>query len=178
VAIGHSSREADQSGALHLLAGQPWGLVLLWLLAAGFAAYALWRLSEAAFGVTGDQPGAGPRLKSLGRAVVYAGFAYLTFRVIAGRQRSQKHQEQDLTARVMQHPAGQWLVAIVGIAIVIIALFLVSEGVRRKFLKYLNTAQLGPRARRAVELLGMIGTIARGVVFALAGPGGRGSGDS
>src|SRR5580700_10611003 len=84
VALGHSSREADQQGALHLLAGKPYGLVSLWLLAVGFAGYALWRLSEAAFGVTGEPPGAGPRLKSLARAVVYAGFAYLTFSVITG----------------------------------------------------------------------------------------------
>ncbi len=169
VAVGHSGREADQAGALQLLASQPFGLVLLWLLAAGFAAYALWRLSEAAFGVTGDRPGAGPRLKSLGRAVVYAGFAYLTFSVISGRPGSQSREQQDVTARVMQHPGGQWVVAIAGVAVVIIALVLISEGVRRTFLKYLSLARLGRRARRAVELLGMIGTIARGVVFALAG---------
>src|SRR6267154_6818027 len=73
VALGHSSREADQQGALQLLAGKPYGLVSLWLLGIGFAAYALWRLSEAAYGVTGEPPGAGPRLKALGRAVLYAG---------------------------------------------------------------------------------------------------------
>src|SRR6202522_2812957 len=67
VALGQSKREADQLGALQLLAGKSYGLVSLWLLGIGFAAYALWRLSEAAFGVTGE-PGAGPRLKSLGRA--------------------------------------------------------------------------------------------------------------
>src|ERR1700746_4232820 len=94
VALGHSSREADQQGALQLLAGKPYGLVSLWLLAIGFAAYALWRLSEAAFGVTGDRPGAGPRLKSLARAVLYAGFAYLTFRVIFGQHASQARKQQ------------------------------------------------------------------------------------
>src|SRR6202035_5473765 len=72
IAIGHTSHAADQQGALQLLAGKPYGLVSLWLLAIGFAAYALWRLSEAAFGVVGEGNGAGPRLKSLGRAVVYA----------------------------------------------------------------------------------------------------------
>ena len=60
VALGQSSREADQQGALHLLAGKSYGMVSLWLLGIGFAAYALWRLSEAAFGVTGEPPGAGP----------------------------------------------------------------------------------------------------------------------
>src|ERR1700733_2296760 len=81
VALGHSSREADQLGALQLLAGKPYGLVSLWLLGIGFAAYALWRLSEAVFGVTADRPGAGPRLKSLARAGIYAGLSYLTFTV-------------------------------------------------------------------------------------------------
>ena len=62
VALGHSSQEADQQGALQLLAGKPYGLVSLWLLGIGFAAYALWRLSEVAFGVTGEKDGTGPRL--------------------------------------------------------------------------------------------------------------------
>src|SRR5450432_3730256 len=68
LALGQTSQEADQRGALQLLARQPFGLVLLWLVGIGFACYALWRLSEAAFGVTGDGNGAGPRLKSLARA--------------------------------------------------------------------------------------------------------------
>ena len=36
-------------------------------------------------------------------------------------------------------------------------------------MKFLQTAQMSPRTRRAVQLLGMTGTIARGLVFALAG---------
>ncbi len=114
VALGLSSHEADQQGALQLLAGKPYGLVALWLLAIGFAAYALWRLSEAAFGVTGEGNGAGPRLKSLGRGLVYAFFVVLTIKVISGKQGSQARQQQDITAQAMQHPAGRWLVGIVG----------------------------------------------------------------
>jgi hypothetical protein len=169
VAFGQGSHEADQQGALQLLAGQPYGLVLLWLLGIGFAGYALWRLSEAAFGVTGEGNGAGPRLKSLVRALIYAFFAYLTFKVIAGAGGSQTKKQQDLTATVMHHPGGQWLVGIAGLAIVIAGLVLVSEGIRRKFLKYLQLSQMSPRTRRLVERLGMIGTAARGAVFALAG---------
>lgn len=169
VAVGQSKREADQRGALQLLAGKPYGVASLWLLGIGFAAYALWRLSEAAFGVTGDGNGAGPRLKSLCRAAVYAFFAYLTFQVISGTQGSQKRQQQDLTAKVMRHAGGRWLVGIVGLIIVIIGVTLIIEGVRRKFMKYLKTAQMSPRTRRIVELLGVIGTTARGLIFSLAG---------
>src|SRR6201997_129630 len=116
VALGQTSHQADQQGALQLLAGQPYGLVSLWLLGVGFAGYALWRLSEAAFGVTGEGNGAGPRLKSLVRALIYAFFSYLTFRIIAGASTgSQARKQQDLTATVMHHPGGQWLVGIVGL---------------------------------------------------------------
>jgi hypothetical protein len=169
-AFGHTSNEADQQGALQLLARQPYGLVSLWLLGIGFAGYALWRLSEAAFGVTVDGHGAGPRLKSLVRAVIYAFFAYLTFKIIFGAGGgSQARRQQDLTASAMHHTAGRWLVGIVGLVIVIVGAVLIAEGIRRKFLKYLQLGQVSPRTRRIVEWLGVIGTAARGVVFALAG---------
>jgi hypothetical protein len=169
VALGHSSREADQQGALHLLAGKSYGLVSLWLLGIGFAGYALWRLTEAAFGATGERPGAGPRLKSLARAVIYAGLSYLTFTVISGKDRSQSARQQDITATAMQHTAGRVLVGVIGLAIVACGIALVVEGARKKFMKYLQTARMSARTRRVVKLLGMTGTIARGVVFGLAG---------
>jgi len=169
VALGLSSQQADQQGALQLLAGKPYGRVSLWLLAIGFAAYALWRLSEAAFGVTGEGNGAGPRLKSLGRGVVYASFVVLTIKVITGTQGNQSSQQQDLTAKVMQHQGGQWLVGIVGVIVVIAGLALVLEGLRHKFMKQLQTGQMNARTRRVVKWLGTIGTSARGVVFALVG---------
>jgi membrane protease YdiL (CAAX protease family) len=169
VALGHSSHEADQQGALQLLVGKPYGLVSLWLLAIGFAAYALWRLSEAAFGVTGEGNGAGPRLKALGGGVVYAAFVVLTIKVITGTQGSQSRQQQDVTATVMQHPAGRWLVGIVGAIVVIAGLALVLQGLRHKFMKQLRTSQMNARTRRAVKWLGTVGTSARGVVFALVG---------
>jgi hypothetical protein len=169
VALGHSSSEADQQGALHLLAGKPYGLVSLWLLGIGFAAYALWRLSEAAFGVTGEPPGAGPRLKSLARAVIYAALSYLTFTVISGTDRSQSRQQQDITASAMQHPAGRLLVGVVGAVIVVCGIVLVVEGARKKFMKYLQAGRMSARTRRVVKMAGMTGTIARGLVFALVG---------
>ena len=170
VAFGKTSgSQASQSGALHLLAKQPFGLVLLWLLGIGFAGYALWRFSEAAFGVAGEGTGAGPRLKSLFRGLVYAFFAFLTFEIITGTAGNSAKKQQDLTAKVMHDPGGRVLVGVVGAVIVIIGVGLVIQGLRRTFLKYLQTSQMSLRARRIVDRLGMIGIAARGVVFALAG---------
>ncbi|HEY5350890.1 MAG TPA: DUF1206 domain-containing protein [Streptosporangiaceae bacterium] len=169
VAIGQGGHQADQQGALQLLAAQPFGLVLLWLLAIGFVGYALWRLSEAAFRVSGEGNGAGPRLKSLVRALVYASFALLTFKVIAGKKTNQAGQQKDFTASVMQHTGGRFLIGIVGLIIVIVGLALVVEGARQKFMKHLRTGEMSAQTRKMVKRLGTVGTIARGLVFALAG---------
>jgi hypothetical protein len=169
VAIGQSRHQADQQGALQLLAGQPFGLVLLWLLGIGLAGYALWRLSEAAFGVSGEGRKAGPRLKSLGRAVIYAALAALAFQVISGSSGNETRKQQDVTASIMRHSGGQVLVGLIGAAIAIAGVVLVIEGWRRTFMKNMRPGQMSPRTRRLVERLGMVGTIARGVVVALVG---------
>ena len=52
---------------------------------------------------------------------------------------------------------------------VIAGVALIAQGIRRRFMRYLETSQMSPRARRIVEWLGVIGTVARGVVFALVG---------
>lgn len=169
VAIGHSSQKPNQQGALQLLAQSTLGLITLWLIGLGFVGYALWRLSEAAFGVTGEGNGAGPRLKSLVRAIVYAFLAALTFKVIAGSAGNQTHKQQDFTASVMHHAGGQWLVGLVGLVIVIVGAVMVVEGIKRKFMKYLRTGEMSRRTRRVVERLGQVGTTARGIVFAVVG---------
>jgi Domain of Unknown Function (DUF1206) len=168
VAIGQSKREADQQGALQLLARQPFGVVLLWLLGIGFAAYALWRLSEAAFGVSGEGRMAGPRLKSLGRAVIYAALAALTFQVLAGSAGSETKKQQDLSASLMHDSTGgRVLVGVIGAAIAIAGVVLIIEGYRRKFMEYMGP--MSARTRRVVERLGMVGTMVRGAVIALVG---------
>jgi uncharacterized membrane protein len=169
VALGSSGHQADQQGALQLLAGTPIGLVSLWLLFIGFVGYALWRFSQVLYGVPGEGTGAGPRLKSLVRGLIYASFAVLTFKVVTGKHTNQKAQQQDFTASLMHHTGGQWLVGIIGLVIVICGAALVIEGIRQKFMKQLNTSQMSARTRQAVRRLGMVGTTARGLVFALAG---------
>ena len=162
LALGKSNQEADQRGALQILASKPHGSLLLWIVAAGFAAYALWRLGEAAFGVTGERPGAGPRIKSLARGVIYAFFAVMTVGVIKGSEGSQTQKQQDYTARIMRHSGGRWAVGIIGAIVLVV-------GLMRKFEKLLRTDEMSARTHRLVRMLGTIGTVARGVVFAVAG---------
>jgi hypothetical protein len=101
IAFGDRGTEADQRGAFQDLAAQTGGLVVLGLIAIGLVAYSLWRLAEAAFGVAGDGRRAGPRLLSLGRAIIYGFLAATAFSVIAGRHENQAERSRDLSARLI-----------------------------------------------------------------------------
>jgi hypothetical protein len=169
LAVGHSDQEADQRGALQTLAGKPFGSAMLWALVVGFSAYALWRFSEAIWGVAGEGRGAGPRAKSAFRGVVYAFLAVTTVSVLHGSGSSQAARQQDASARLMQHSGGRWAVGVVGAIVLVVGLSLVIEGLRRKFVRTLRTGEMSRQTRRVVVGLGVIGTTARGVVFALAG---------
>lgn len=153
LAVGHSTHQPNQEGALQLLAGKPYGDVSLWLLGIGFAGYALWRLSEAAFGVAGEGNGAGPRAKSGVRALVYAFLCYLTFKVIAHAAGNETRKQQDMTASVMRHPGGQWLVAIIGLVIVAVGVALIAQGRARRGLHDRRSARCGRRSHvQSIEI--------------------------
>jgi hypothetical protein len=140
------------------------------ILGVGLAAYALWRLSEAAFGTAAEGSKTGPRLQSLVRGIGYAAFAVTTFSFIAGRsQQGQAQQQQTLTARVMRHAYGRWLIALIGLIVVAVGVGMIVEGVRKKFQQQLRMQDLTGHTRTVVLRLGMIGSTARGIVFAIAG---------
>jgi hypothetical protein len=170
IALGHGSHEANQRGAVADIAQHSFGLVLLWILGLGLAAYAIWRLSEAAFGTPTDGKKVGPRLKTLVQGIVYAAFSVTTFSFIAGRSRQgQAQQQATATARLMKHTDGRWLVGAIGVVIVVVGLVLIFEGVTRRFEKQLRMNEMSPTARRVVDALGVAGSVARGIVFAIAG---------
>lgn len=170
LALGRSNAQADQRGALQEVAQHSGGRTLLVLLALGFAGYALWRLSEAAFGVTGEGTDKGPRAKALISGLIYASLAGTTVTLLAGSGGgTSAAQQQDLTARVMSHAGGRWIVAVVGLAIAGAGAVMIYDGVKKKFEKYLRMSEMSPSTRNVVEKLGMGGTIARGVVLGIAG---------
>jgi hypothetical protein len=170
IALGRSHQEADQQGALSVLSQQSGGKVLLVLVAIGLFGYALWRLSEAAFGVAGDH-GKGPRLQSLVRGILYTGLGVTTLTVLhsAGTTKSQTSKQQSASATLLQHTGGRLLLGVVGVIVVVVGLVMISDGVRKKFLKFLRTSDMSAQQRKVVELAGTLGTCARGAIFALAG---------
>jgi hypothetical protein len=171
VAFGHTGQQADRTGALHEVSATPFGAVILWILVIGFFGMALWRLSEAAFGSRIDGAKASVRLTALAKGVLYAvlGYGVLKYAIGLGAPQSGNQQSVDLTATLMQHPGGQVLVVIIGLALIGAGLYLAYESWKMKFLSELKLGQLRARTRRIIEWLGRAGGIARGIVFITAG---------
>nr|WP_189938158.1 DUF1206 domain-containing protein [Streptomyces sulfonofaciens] len=165
-------KQADRSGALAEIAGKPFGSLLLWALGAAVAGMVLWRLSEAAFGAAGTD-GRKPRkrLISGGRAVFYGFVAYsvLSFAAGSGNGGSSDRTSKDVTARALDLPGGRWLVGAAGIGVVAAGCWVFGRAVLRKFDEHLRTASMSSRTRHAVDALGVLGGMARGVLFAAAG---------
>jgi hypothetical protein len=168
VARGASS-DVDQKGVLREVIERPWGGAVVGLLALGFACYAVWRISEAFTGVAGTDRRAWPRVQSAFRGLVYAFLTFTAITVLLGSRESQGEQQSDIVAQLVQNEAGRWLVLLVGLGVVAVGGAQIYEGIKRKFMRWFPAGALPPSAYRLVRRLGTVGTIARGVVFAIAG---------
>ncbi|MGC9410551.1 DUF1206 domain-containing protein [Streptomyces sp. SID5606] len=172
IAFGTGNREADRGGALEEIADKPFGAVMLWALGIGLVGMALWRLSEAAFGATGkDGHKAKKRLPAAARCVFYAFVAYsvLAFAAGAGGSGSSDQQSRDVTRKVLEMPAGQWVVGLAGAGIVVAGVVIAVQAIRRSYHKKLKLGALSSRARTLLDVTGVGGGVARGAVFAAAG---------
>ncbi|MEU3188102.1 DUF1206 domain-containing protein [Streptomyces sp. NPDC006923] len=171
---GGGGKQADRGGALAEIASKPMGSVLLWVLGVGLVGMALWRLSEALFGAAGpDGHKTGKRLLSAGRFVFYGFVAYSVLAFAAGDKSSgsgsSDQQSQDVTAKALDLPGGQWIVGIVGVGIAIAGVWVGSRAVMRKYHKHLKLAEMSRGARKFTDVTGVGGGAARGILFTAVG---------
>ena len=171
IGLGSGGKEADRVGALHYVAGKPGGAAGLWLLAAGFAALTVWRLAEAAYGQSGpDGHKARKRLGSLASAVLYGFICGSIVAFLLGvSQTSGNSQSKDVTAQLMAHTGGRWLVLAIGVSVVVAGIVIVTGAVRKTFARQLRLTEMSPVTRHVVETLGRVGGTARGIVFGVVG---------
>jgi hypothetical protein len=171
VARGGREESPDKGGALRTIAEQPFGKGLLVLLAAGLAAYALWRLAQAI--LDRDNEGGGPkglvkRAGNLGKAAWYGTLCVLTVSTLVGNG-SGGGNEQQQTAGVFERPFGRYLVYAAGIAFVGAAAFNGWRAITCKFNKKLKTGQMSDAGEAAATGVGILGHLARMTVFGLIG---------
>ena len=170
---GGGGESADQAGALATLAEQPLGRPLLWLLAVGLVALAAWQAAEvlrwrSRLSSSGDarKKAVEKTVKSVAKAVLYAALAVLAVRTATGGGGSGGQQQ---AAGVFGWPAGRWLVALIGLVVIGVGVYLVHKGVSKRFLQEVDLGSAPPRTTRLVTRLGQAGFPAKGVALGVVG---------
>src|SRR3954453_6766493 len=176
LAWGGGGQSADQSGALATVAGEPFGKPLLWVIALGLIALAVWQAAEAlrwrgALSADGKQKKKAVRkiVKSIAKAVVYAALAVTAIKFAVGSGQSSSQQQQQRTAGVFAWPGGRWLVALAGLFLIGSGVYHVYKGLKKTFLKQIDLSEAPPQATRVITRLGQVGFPAKGVALALVG---------
>jgi hypothetical protein len=176
VAFGKRSRPEDQQGALQTIAQQPFGRFLLAALAVGLAAFAFWCIAQAVLGKkleSNEDLNVFMRVGFAALGLLYVGFCALCTAIVVGAHDASSGSggkgETRATRIALEQPAGRYLVIAVGFGIVVAGLVLVYLALSGEFRKELKEGQMGRSERRWYTALGVVGYLARGVVFALVG---------
>ncbi|HUP15124.1 MAG TPA: DUF1206 domain-containing protein [Acidimicrobiia bacterium] len=170
MAWGTAGESSDLSGALGTVATQPFGKIVLWLVAGGLLALALWQVSESIWGYRKREGARRKQVASWTKAVVYAALGVSAARVALGSGSSSSEQQQEATSGVLSLPAGRVLVVVAGVLIMSVGVTHMVKGVKASFLKEIVTSSMSPFARQGVTRLGQIGYVAKGL--AVGGVGG------
>jgi hypothetical protein len=173
LAFGAGGKATDQKGALETVAQQPFGKVLLILVAVGLAGYALWRFVRATLGhgVEASNDSGFDRVAALASGLVYAGLCAIAVSILLGSSQggSGSAASEKAAGGVLGWPAGQWLVGFAGVVMIGVAIYQGYRGVTKDFLKDSKTEEMSVPIRHWVTRIGVVGHLSRMIVFGLVG---------
>jgi hypothetical protein len=169
LALGYGGKITNQQGAFRTVEHQPFGHLLLVLVAIGLGGYSLWRLVRAALGHGPEGADRGlDRLGALGSGIAYGIMCAIAVQILMSSGGSSGGAKKT-TRDVFGWPAGHWLVGIAGAIFVCVGIYQLIRGLTQKFLDDSKTEQMRPALKKWFTLFGTIGHVARAIVFGLVG---------
>ncbi|WP_315785056.1 DUF1206 domain-containing protein [Fischerella sp. JS2] len=172
-AVGSGGKTTDSQGALQTIVKQPFGQILLALIAIGLLGYVIWRFVEAIKDPQNkgtDAKGLAQRFSYIINGLIYAGLAFTAIKLALGTGgNSNTNSTQDWTARILSQPFGRWLIGTVGVLIIGFAFYQFYQAFSNKIRKRLNLTELSNAERKWVMTICRFGVAARGVVFCIIG---------
>ena len=158
LAIGSGGKLTNQQGALTTVANQPFGSLLLTLLAIGLGGYAMWRLFRAALGRGPEGSDSGfERLAALVSGLAYGALCVLAVEILVGSGSSSSTNPSSSAAGVLGWPGGPWIVGAAGLVMIGVALYQAYKGITQKFLDDSKTEEMSPGVRKWIGRVGTVG---------------------
>jgi hypothetical protein len=101
------------------------------------------------------------------KCVVYAALAWIAISIATGSRKNASSSEQSMSAKLLATPGGVFLLAAIGLAIVIVGIVFVFNGVTHRFERDLR---LPPnRWATVTTMLGRIGYVSKGIALVIVG---------
>ncbi len=171
-ATASGGQEASQTGAITRIAESSYGVVLLYVLAAGLVIYALWRLVSVVLPADNDVKTWLTRAGYLVSAVTYLFLAWSAV-TLARRPRSSGESEdarvERFTRDLMNDGLGRAAVFAIGAVLLVLAAVFLWQAVSAHFESQLLPGSVGPVSHQTLVLLGRIGWVGRSGMVALIG---------
>jgi hypothetical protein len=171
---GKTAQDTNKQGVFRFILEQPFGKVLLGVVALGLACYALWRLLAAIFDPEKkgtDASGIGHRLAYAFSGMFYGAMAYYAASLALGQDSSsgEGDSRQTLVRELLQQPFGQWLVGLVAVGTIGLGVYQIYRAVSGKYRKKIEESKLRSEGKTMLIRAGLVGYIARGLVWLLIG---------
>lgn len=173
-AIGGGGGTNGPKGALQEIASQPFGQILLLIIALGLASYSVWRLIEAWVDPQNrgtDAKGLAVRIGYTISGLIYGFLAFeAAWMLISGRREGENaNAAAAWTRTLMEQPFGRYLVGAVAIGLLATAFFQLKKAWKADFTKMLKTEEMSSSEGIWSERIGRMGFAARGVVYIIIG---------
>ncbi len=173
VAFGAGGRTTDSQGALVTIINQPFGQILLSLIAIGLVGYVLWRFVQAFLDPENkgsDGEGIAKRGGDFINGLIYGSLAFTAIKMLLGAAKnSNQNSPQDWTARILTQPFGQWLVGVGGAFIIGYGFYEFYKAYKAKFRQEFKWHEMSEAERKWTTRAGRLGFFARGIVFLIIG---------
>lgn len=169
---GSGGQTTGRSGAFREIAQQPFGQILLGIVAIGFVGYMVWRFIQAiqdAENKGSDMSGILVRIGYALSGILYGYFAYYAFQMITGSGSSSGGGNKFIVGKLLEQPFGQFLVGIFAALILAKGVYQIHKVTSGKFIEGIKDSQMNNKLQDTYRKLGQFGLIARALVFGIIG---------